>query len=142
VKLHTLSEDKHQFKSAVAVVLDSDTVLLGKSTAEDDRNNKWCFPGGGIKENESPEIGAKRECREETGVKSSPMGKAFTIPNMDHVAFVLCKHGGGKIKPNHEFSKMEFIKIADAIDMEDLFEPNRYILDNLSASYPVKAGSF
>jgi 8-oxo-dGTP pyrophosphatase MutT (NUDIX family) len=142
VKLCELLETKHRFCSAVAVVLDGDSVLLGKSTAEDDRNDKWCFPGGGIKESESPETGATRECSEETGVKSSATNSAFTIPNMGHVAFVLCKREGGKIKPNHEFSEMKFVKLVDAMDMEDLFEPNRYVLDNLNANYPIETGSF
>ena len=142
MKLCSLLEAKHQYHSAVAVVLDDDMVLLGRSTAEDDRNNMWCFPGGGIKENESPETGATRECGEETGVKASAVDDAFTIPNMKHVAFVLCQRTGGKIKPNHEFSEMKFVKVLDAMNMEDLFEPNRYILDNLMADYPIETGSF
>ncbi len=126
------------YKSAVAIVIkDGKQVLLGKSTAEDDRGGTWCFPGGGIKSGESPEKGAARECSEETGISASPEGDAFTIYNMPNVAFVICIYKSGEPKPNHEFSDMRWIDFHDIEFMEDLFEPNRYIIDNLNAHYPM-----
>src|SRR5262245_25135886 len=77
--------DKVVLKAAVAIVQDKDRWLLGLSTARDDRQLKWCCPGGHIKRGESPEEAAVRECREETGVRCQAIGEAFTLPSREEV---------------------------------------------------------
>lgn len=82
--------------------------LLGLSTADDGRRNRWCFPGGRLKPGETPEKAAVRECFEETGVKSQPIRKAFSRSDKKGVAFVYCHILGlhPQLKPNSEFTTL------------------------------------
>jgi len=134
MKLDLLHEHcGHCHTSAVAVPIKGDQVLLGKAITEDDRDGKWCFPGGGIKDGERPTTAAARECREETGVKTKPVSDVFHAHNMPHVAFVVCEYESGEPKPNHEFDDMKWIDIIDAVQYPNIFEPNRDIIVQLSA---------
>ena len=77
-------------KAAVGVVFHGNKWLVGLCVSEDDRNNRWCFPGGEIEKGESPEEAAVREVLEETGVKCKAVERHFYHEEED-VAFVLCK---------------------------------------------------
>ena len=104
-----ITEDPNEVKkyfAAVAVVHRRDKWLLGLSTASDDRKDKWCFPGGGIKNSEKPETAACRECKEETNISCTAAGKAFEVRNKPGVAFVHCRATSETYKPNHEFTAM------------------------------------
>ncbi len=95
------------YTAAVAVVQSGSKWLLGLSRSKDDRNNKFCFPGGHIKGKESPERAAERECWEETGIRCKAVGKPFILANKKGVAFVHCKARGGQtFENNHEFSAL------------------------------------
>ena len=106
VQLKQISEDKSQYTAAVAIVKYRDGWLLGLSTANDDRNDKWCFPGGGIKSGESPSKAAERECFEELGVRCKAVSEPFSYGSKKHVAFVPCKleTPRDKYKLNSEFT--------------------------------------
>ncbi len=103
VLLEALSTD---YFAAVGVVQCKDKWLLGLARkTNDDRENHWCFPGGGIKRGEDTSHAAVREVREETGIRCRAVGKPFSLPNKKGVAFVHCKAASGqKFDNNHEFS--------------------------------------
>lgn len=102
-----LESDKDEdYKAAVAIVQDGQKWLLGLSTAKDDRSNKWCFPGGGVKRGEDADRAAAREAWEETGVRCRPIGAPFSMPGRKGVAFVHCKETGGELDPNSEFAAL------------------------------------
>lgn len=94
------------YKAAVAIVQDGTRWLLGLSTANDDRNCRWCFPGGGVKRGEDADRAAAREAWEETGVRCRPIGTPFSMPGRKGVAFVHCKETGGELDPNSEFAAL------------------------------------
>lgn len=100
------AEQPKRYKAAVAIVQHKNKWLLGMSTAKDDRLGKWCFPGGGIKNGESPTKAAVRECFEETGIRCNAVGEAFTFGNKKDVAFVHCRitRSNQKFLQNEEFS--------------------------------------
>ena len=107
-------EDK--FTSAVAAVEYKHKWLLGLSTANDDRKNKWAMPGGHIKNNENIKKAAERECWEETGIKV----KAYSTHDYfkykkEGVAFVHCKPTSSNIRfdNNNEFSALGFFSIKE-----------------------------
>jgi mutator protein MutT len=81
---------KKRPRAAVAIIKQGRTWLLGLSTAEDDRQNRWCFPGGHIEAGETPEQAAVREAYEETGIKCKAIQNHFYHEKSD-VVFVLCK---------------------------------------------------
>jgi 8-oxo-dGTP pyrophosphatase MutT (NUDIX family) len=109
-KLNVILEEKDesQYKAAVAVVKYGNKWLLGLAAEDyDDRTNKWCSPGGGIKSGEDPMKAAVREAKEEMGIRVRAIKKLPDDKSKPHVAFILCQASNAdnsKLKPNHEFS--------------------------------------
>ena len=54
---------------ANAVVQHADRFLIGRRPEDVPLAGKWEFPGGKIRDGETPEAAAMRECREETGLE-------------------------------------------------------------------------
>ena len=131
MRLSLLSEER--YKSAVAIVTHNDKLLLGRSTADDDRNELLCFPAGGIKEGETPEQAAVRECDEETGYKVEAVSSAFGISERPDTAYVHCRLLGGKAKPNHEFSGLGWISPDKLRLRDDIYPVNLKVLDEIEA---------
>lgn len=123
----SLCESK-DYRAAVAVVKCRDKWLLGlaKNTG-DDRNNKWVFPGGGIKSSETPEEAAVREAREETGVHCKAI-KVMKDSTKDGVAFVACRSSlMDKLKPNHEFVHLGWFTTHEMKSLELYYNVERLI---------------
>ena len=100
----TLLEAASRMESVVGIVQSANHWLLGLSTANDDRHNKWVFPGGHIKRNESVEKAVVREVYEETHIKCTPNKTQIILANKPTVAFLHCKAVGQKIPiANDEF---------------------------------------
>jgi len=110
-----LESDCDEYDAAVAVVQKGNKWLLGLSTATyDDRNKRWCFPGGGIKKGEDTKKAAARECKEETGIRCKPVGEPFTHGNKKGVAFVHCRATGNqKFNNNPEFSALGWFTLDE-----------------------------
>lgn len=106
--------------------------LLGLAKTTDDRNNRWVFPGGGIKANESPEEAACRECFEETGVKCHTIGRAFERADRPGVAFVECIADSYELKGNHEFIALGWFNENNFSSLR-LFYNVRGLVDALGA---------
>lgn len=109
-RLNTILEAEFStdYTAAVGIVQCRDKFLLGlaKNTS-DDRNNRWVFPGGGIKKGEKTDAAAVREVKEEAGIKCRAVGTPFALPGKKQVAFVHCKAASGQdIDFNHEFTAM------------------------------------
>lgn len=108
---HILSEalSSVEYTSVVGVVHDGDKFLLGISTADDDRQNKWAFPGGHLKRNEHVKKGVEREVREETGIKCTASDRNTTMSSRPKVLFILCKGSSSQVlKPNREFMQLSW----------------------------------
>lgn len=110
-----LEASDKEFIAAVAVVQDGQKWLLGLSSASDDRRHKWTAPGGHLKNGETPEEAAVRECYEETGIRVKAVGKAFTLSMKPGIAFVHCrvKSTHQKFKANNEFVALGWFKRQD-----------------------------
>jgi 8-oxo-dGTP diphosphatase len=57
--------DERYIDVAAALIIDNNTILVGKRSAKDTYGGKWEFPGGKIEQGETPEICLKREIQEE-----------------------------------------------------------------------------
>lgn len=119
------------YKAAVGIVQYKDRWLLGLSTATDDRKNKWAFPGGHLKPKETPEQGAVREVREETGVICKAVGDAFSIPARKGVAFVHCKATNPDLDNNHEFAALGWFDVYEMRSLK-LYSNVRSLIDRVS----------
>jgi 8-oxo-dGTP pyrophosphatase MutT (NUDIX family) len=127
---HVLSEDEHEYHSAVAVIRYRDKWLLGlaKNTG-DDRNHKWVMPGGGIKRGESPEAAAVREAKEETGVRCKAISGVMKFNGKKGVAFVACRSSSlDRPKPNHEFAHIGWFTVQEMKSLE-LYHNVRKLID-------------
>ena len=98
--------DKPITPIAVAVVTDSDRVLIGRRPAGVVLPGLWEFPGGKIARGETPAQAAARECQEEAGLEVVA-GRTLdaTQYTYDHgtisIHFVACKpsHAEAPIQP-------------------------------------------
>ena len=115
--------EEPKYKSSVAIIYNSKgEILLGKSLSDDDRNDKWCFIGGGIDKGEKASEAAVRETKEEAGIEISIVKNLGTlISSKPSVCFFECKYIKGDINFNHEYSDMKWFKSTP----KDLYEPNK-----------------
>jgi 8-oxo-dGTP diphosphatase len=121
---------RKKIKAAVAVVFKGSSVLLGKCLLKDDRLNKWCFPGGGIKSKETPYQAAVRECFEEMGIKVKARDRAPIVDDdLDDVIFILCDYVSGEITPNFEFSEGKWYSLNEL--PKDMYSQNRKLLNSV-----------
>jgi len=65
MKLHSILFENDERKVALVVLTYNNQVLILKRAS---RSMKWGFPGGGIKDGETAEQAAIRECEEEIGI--------------------------------------------------------------------------
>tara|TARA_R110000765_G_scaffold58981_1_gene115034 strand:- start:1272 stop:1700 length:429 start_codon:yes stop_codon:yes gene_type:complete len=102
------------YTSAAAIVRNGDSWLFGLSNHENDRNGKWCFPGGSIKNNECAAEAAVRECREETGIKCTAVSNIpLTSSRWPNIAFIYCVAENDNLKPNNEFKDLMFLRLNE-----------------------------
>lgn len=108
-------QEEYDFKSAVGIVQHKDKWLLGLSTATDDRENRWCFPGGGIQRGEGPKQAVVREVFEETGLRVKVVGDVVKHSSKPNVAFYHCKLTSQKQKfdMSKEFKALGWFKLND-----------------------------
>jgi len=115
-KILTETIDKKKYKAAVAIIFDRDKWLLGLAKTNDDRDKKWVFVGGGIKNGETPQQAAVREAREESGLKCKAVSDVIRDYDRDDVAFIACKYTESRHdipEPNHEFYAMGWFKESE-----------------------------
>jgi 8-oxo-dGTP diphosphatase len=129
MRLSTLFEP--HYIATVAIVKDGNKLLMGKATQNDERKGKWCFPAGVLNSGEAPEKGAERECFEETGIKCKADQSAIPHKIKPGIAFVICHRVSGDLRPNYEFSELEWIPLGGITNLDDIFLPNLEIIHDL-----------
>lgn len=113
--------DKMELQSAVGIVFnESGELLLGLAIADDERDGKWVFPGGGIDGEESCINAAVREVYEETGITAIPLSTITIVhPAKPIVGFNILKCGVCTPIPNEEFHELRFFPL-DKLPKETL----------------------
>lgn len=105
-----------------AVILDGDSILVGLSNHEDERQGKWIFPGGHVKDDETVESGAARECYEETGVECD----IEDTKKAGNHYFAFGHSLGGKPHPgNKEFQQVKWMPVNEYLDLDDSYDSDR-----------------
>jgi 8-oxo-dGTP diphosphatase len=106
--------------SKVIIKSDQGNILILKSNYK----KTWQFPGGGVDNNESPEAGAVREVREETGltVKPEDLSVVGTIYKQDEELLFIIYEYNISIREDtvitvqdDESTAYKFIDIKDAV---------------------------
>ena len=107
-----------------AVILDGDNILVGLSNHDDDRKGYWVFPGGHVKDDETVESGAARECYEETGVECEIED---TEKHGDHYYAFGHKLGGKPFPGNEEFQQVKWMPVKEFLEKEDSYDSDREV---------------
>jgi len=74
--------------TAWAIIERENQILLVKRSAKTSRPGQWCFPGGGVHRQETPEKACVRETREETGLD---IQVRYLIANIDNNDYFQCR---------------------------------------------------
>ena len=125
-----------ELQSAVAVVLCDNKILLGLADADDERDGKWCFPGGGIDDGEDCLSAAVRECYEEMGIIVKPkitMSLIHSTKPMVGFCLLECDLENNQVTMNDEFTDYGWYEIDDL--PEDTLAINVEILNLLKGIY-------
>lgn len=119
-----------ELESGVAIVIKDNKVLLGLADTDDERDGKWCFPGGGIENKESCLNAAIRECYEEMGLVCKPLNQVtFIYPALPKVGFCVLTCDTEEVSYNEEFTDAKWFSL-DKIP-EDTLSINKDILNLL-----------
>lgn len=93
--------------AAVALIDRDNRVLIARRPANKEMAGLWEFPGGKVRDGETPEAALVRELREELGIEvCEPCLSPFTFASHAYPAFhllmplYLCRTWDGEITPN------------------------------------------
>jgi ADP-ribose pyrophosphatase YjhB (NUDIX family) len=105
--------------SAGAVVMEEGKCLLIR------RGSEWAFPKGHLEREESPEIAARREVKEETGIEVELVGSLGQTRyefkshngtrNRKQVDWFLARRLSGEIQHEPIFAEARFVPTAEAL---------------------------
>jgi|YNPNPStandDraft_1061719.scaffolds.fasta_scaffold01500_8 8-oxo-dGTP diphosphatase len=110
-------------------------VLLARRPERGANASKWEFPGGKLREGESPEDCLRRELQEELGIEVE-VGEVFHVVNHPYawgsvlLLAYLCRWRGGEIRLT-EHSACQWAQM-DRLVQFDLSEADRAIAEKLS----------
>ncbi|MFC1649565.1 NUDIX domain-containing protein [Patescibacteria group bacterium] len=126
-------------RASAIIVKDGKVLLMHRKK---DGEEYWVFPGGGIEEDETPEIAIKREVLEETSLKVTDCSYSFDYLDDEKVAhpvFVCSvekgepKLGGPEAEKHSEedWYHPEWISLEDAVKLNVYPEEGVRVLQNL-----------
>jgi 8-oxo-dGTP diphosphatase len=117
-------------------------VLMGER-ADGESDGTWCLPGGKLDEGESPEAGARRELRQETGIEVGKLHflnltsdvNAQSGEHYIHICFWAATNSEPELREPDEFARWEWfdpdhlpepiffgqVKMLDAIGKKLIF---------------------
>lgn len=104
--------------AAEAAIFDDEGRIL---LMERPGGGRWCLPGGALEVSESPEAGAVRETREETGLEVEPRelvgayrrGPTAEFPHATVQLPYPCTVTGGSLRLSHEGETLRYWRIDD-----------------------------
>lgn len=142
LKLIKATFNKKEFKKEIVVfpstvgilpLIDKDKIILVKQYRFPAKRELWEIPAGKLEINEKPEIGAKRELREETGFEVGKLEKileCYKSPGYSTEYIHLFKATSLK-KRRQSFDKYEIIKKIKIFPLNEVLKmiKNREIID-------------
>ena len=126
-----------------AIILDKDGGVLLCHRRDHDL---WNLPGGGLEENETPEMGIVREVREETGldVVVEKITGVYSKKNKNEIVFsFLCRVVGGELTLNDEADQISYFgleNIPENFSPKQLERLKDYFSDPEKTHYKMQEG--
>lgn len=121
-------EKAHPKGCGVLVVQDGK--ILSGTRIERNSRGQICGPGGHIEEGETPAQAAKREAREEFGIKCQELTPLGTLKDGSSAIFLCTKFTGTPETDDEEMTDMKW-RTIDELREENLFRPFAESLDML-----------
>ena len=118
------------------VVWDGERVLLVRRMHEPNAG-RWTFPSGWVDADETIDLAAAREVREETGVEAEAIGalgfrQRVSPGDNNLLVFLLLRPLAGEPVPDRvEVDAAAFLPVAEALDHPGLIELNKVVLRRL-----------
>jgi 8-oxo-dGTP pyrophosphatase MutT (NUDIX family) len=113
--------EKGQLKGCGVLVVQNGKILTGTRIERNSRG-KICGPGGHIEEGETPEQAAKREAREEFGIKCQELTPLGTLKDGSSAIFLCTKFTGTPETDEEEMTETKWRTIDELME-ENLFRP-------------------
>lgn len=126
-----------------AIILDKDNKVLLCHRQDHDL---WNLPGGGLEENETPEMGVVREVREETGlnVVVEKITGVYSKKDKNEIVFsFLCRVVGGELTLNDEADQILYFdlkSIPNNFSPKQLERIKDYFSDSEKTYYKIQEG--
>lgn len=118
-------------ETAVCVVVHRDRIILLKRVSRngDPWSGDMCFPGGYVKDEETPREAAFRELSEEAGIDADGISLLFEhdlfhpvrFPSINVHPFVFRSSELKIITPGNEIERGSWYKMGDEVELEDSF---------------------
>ena len=124
-------EKSHPKGCGVLVIQDGK--FLSGTRIERNSRGQICGPGGHIEEGETPAQAAKREAREEFGIKCQELVPLGTLKDGSSAIFLCTKFTGTPETDDEEMTEMKW-RTIDELREENLFRPFAESLDLLVAA--------
>jgi 8-oxo-dGTP diphosphatase len=122
----------------VAVIPRGDRLLVIRRSQFVRAPGAYCFPGGGIEENEDEAAAVAREVHEELNVHGTPLRRIWSSMTSWSVAlswWLVELPATIEPAPNpHEVESVHWLTVAEMRSLPELLESNHHFLDALAAA--------
>jgi len=129
------------FVAEVYIIFEQQLLMFKRSSTKTLFPNFWSLPGGHIETDEDALAAAIREVKEETNVDISPQDIQLKVVAMHHhldrdemfIAFAFVANLSKKptISKKSDEGEASWIKIDQALQMENVFPPVKYYFDHV-----------
>lgn len=134
------------FVAEVYIMHDDKLLMFKRSETKKKFPGFWSLPGGHIDEGEDPLAAAIREVKEETGVTIVPEEIKLKVVALHHhtdreelyaaFAFAVTLHEKPAIVSEEREGKAHWVPIAEAKELENVFEPVKHYFDHVLNNKP------
>lgn len=108
--------------AAWAIINNQGKILLIRRSHKTSRPGQWCFPGGGVKTNETPAQACIREVAEETGLVVIPQQSVEVIDNSHYFSCQLADTAAKVQLKYNECDDFVWVKPSDVLSVGKIME--------------------
>jgi len=134
------------FVAEVYIMFEDEILMFKRSESKKKFPGYWSIPGGHIDEGEDPLAAAIREVEEETGLRVTPDQMKLRVVALHHhldrqelyaaFAFVATIKEKVILSQETEEGEAHFIKKAELLQLENVFEPVKYYFPHVLGDRP------
>jgi 8-oxo-dGTP pyrophosphatase MutT (NUDIX family) len=132
-----MARNAHPACAVVAIISNGDRLLVIKRSSTVRSPDLFCFPGGMIEVNETPEIALHREMNEELNIKATAMTEiweSYTPKGTRLHWWTATSEELDRVFPNpDEVASFEFLTLEEIFELEDVLISNQVFFEAIRA---------